>query len=106
MRFVIGLNLACKPVWWLVDEDDRVLAWAGRAFASLAYADQAAHDYRVNADDPEYRVQARASGVWRWTSWRPGGTRVAISGDWYPSERAAREAAERVQLLAGTALGP
>jgi hypothetical protein len=56
MKFVIETNLASQPAWWLVDDDeDRVLAWAGRTFVSLAYADQAAHDFRVNADDPDYR---------------------------------------------------
>lgn len=50
-----------------------------------AYADQAAHDFRVNADDPDYRVRTKAGGSWQW---------------------AARDAARRVRRQAGTAIGP
>jgi len=106
MKFVIERNLASKPAWWLLDDDNRVVAWAGRTFVSLAYADQAAHDFRVNADDPDYRVHARTGGRWRWTAWRSEGIRVAISGDWFPTEGTARAAARRVQRQAGTAIGP
>ena len=51
MKFLIETNLASKPTWWLLDDDNRVIAWAGQTYPSLAYADQAAHDFRVNADD-------------------------------------------------------
>jgi hypothetical protein len=108
VKFVINTDLAGSPGWWLVDTDDhdRVLAWAGRTFVSLAYADQAAHDFRVNCGDPDYRFHARASGGWRWTAWRPEGVRVAMSGEWFITQHAAREAARQVQELAGTAIGP
>lgn len=106
MRFIIETDLASCPAWWLVDDDDHVVAWAGRTFVSLAFADQAAHDFRVNADDPDYRVHAGAGGSWRWAAWRPEGVRVAVSGDWFPSAGVAREAARRVQRQAGTAIGP
>jgi hypothetical protein len=106
MKFVIETNLASKPAWWLLDDDDRVLAWAGRTFVSLAYADQAAHDFRVNADDPDYRVQAGAGDRWRWTAWRSEGVRVAASGYSFTSEAAARDAARLVKRHAGTAIGP
>jgi hypothetical protein len=106
MKFVIETNLASKPAWWLLDDDNRVVAWAGNTFVSLAYADQAAHDFRVNADDPDYRVHAKAGGRWRWTAWRSEGIRVAVSGDWFNSEDAARDAARRVQRQACTAIGP
>ena len=106
MRFIIETNLASKPAWWLLDDDNRVLAWAGRTFVSLAYADQSAHDFRVNAEDPDYRVHAKAGGRWRWTAWRPEGVRVAVSADWFPSEEAARHAARLVQQQACTAIGP
>jgi hypothetical protein len=87
-------------------DDSRVVAWAGRTFVSLAYADQAAHDFRVNADVPDYRFRGKAGGGWRWTAWRPEGIRVAVSGDWFPAEDAACDAARRVQERAGTAMGP
>lgn len=106
MRFVIGTNLVSEPAWWLVDDDDRTLAWAGRTFESLAFADQAAHDFRVSAEDPRYRFHVKASGVWRWTAWGPGESRVAISGEWYHTERAARVAADAVRRQAATAIGP
>lgn len=106
MKFVVGADLASKPAWWLVDDDHRVVAWAGRTFVSLAYADQAAHDFRVNAGHPDYRVDAEAGGCWQWAAWCPEAVRVAVSGDWFPSEEAARDAARRVQQQAGTAIGP
>jgi len=106
MKFVIESNLAGKPAWWLVDDEDQVLAWAGHTFVSLAYADQAAHDFRVNADDPDYRVQRQSGGRWRWTAWRSSGTRVAVSGESFFSRDVARDAARRVQRQACTAIGP
>lgn len=106
MRFVIEKNLASKAAWWLLDDDGRVVAWAGRTYLSLAHADQAAHDFRVNADDPDYRIESKTSGRWQWTAWRPEGIRVAVSGDWFASEAAARVGARRVQHQACTAIGP
>jgi hypothetical protein len=106
MKFVIGTNLACEPAWWLLDDDNRVVAWAGRTYPSLAYADQAAHDFRVNADDPDYRVRRKRGGRWQWTAWRPEGVRVAVSGGWFISEASALSAARRVQQQACTAIGP
>ena len=106
MKFVIERNLASRPAWWLLDDDNRVVAWAGRTFVGLALADQAAHDFRVNADDPDYRIQAKAGDRWRWTAWRSEGVRVAVSGDWFPDKGAARDAARRVQQQACTAIGP
>jgi hypothetical protein len=107
MKFVIETNLASQPAWWLVDDDgDRVLAWAGRTFVSRAYADEAAHDFRVNADDPDYRVHAQSGGRWRWTAWRSSGIRVAVSGESYFSKDSARDAAQQVQRQACTAIGP
>jgi hypothetical protein len=106
MRFIVETNVASRPAWWLLDDDDRVVAWAGQTFASLGYADEAAHDFRVNADDPDYRVHAKAGGRWRWSAWWPEGVRVAVSGGWFPSAAAAHEAARRVQHQACTAIGP
>jgi hypothetical protein len=106
VKFIVEENLASRPAWWLLDDDKVVVAWAGRTFASLAYADQAAHDFRVNADDPDYRVHAGPHGRWRWTFWRSEGARVAVSGAWFASEDAAREAARHVQRHAVTAIGP
>lgn len=106
LRFIVETNLASSPAWWLVDDADHVVAWAGRTFVSLAYADQAAHDFRVNTDDPDYRVRTRAGGDWQWAAWRPEGVRVAVSGDWFSSGEAARDAARRVRQQACTAIGP
>jgi hypothetical protein len=106
VRFIVETNVASRPAWWLLDDDDLAVAWAGHTFASLASADEAAHDFRVNADDPDYRVRAQSGGHWGWTAWRPEGVRVAVSGAWFPSEQAARDAARRVQHQACTAIGP
>lgn len=106
MKFVIEKNLASEPAWWLLDDDNRVVAWAGRTFVSFAYADQAAHDFRVNADDSDYRVHAKARCRWRWTAWRSEGIRVAVSGGWFRDEGAARDAARGVRQQAGVAIGP
>jgi len=106
MKFVIETNLASKAAWWLLDDDERVVAWAGRTYGSLTHADEAAHDFRVNADDTDYKVHVKSGGQWRWTAWRSEGIRVAVSSDWYPDEDAARDAARRVQEQACTAIGP
>ena len=106
MKFIVETNMESNPAWWLVDDDDHVVAWAGQTFASLAHADQAAHDFRVTADEPDYRVRAKASGRWRWDAWRPEGIRVAVSGDWFHSEKAARDAARLVRQQCCTAIGP
>jgi hypothetical protein len=106
MRFIIETDRANSPTWRLVGDDDRVIAWAGRTFVSLAYADQAAHDFRVSAEDPDYRVNSRAGGDWQWAAWHPEGVRVAVSGDWFPREQDARNAARQVQQQACTAIGP
>jgi hypothetical protein len=106
MRFIIETDRANSPTWRLVGDDDRVIAWAGRTFVSLAYADQAAHDFRVSAEDPDYRVNSRAGGDWQWAAWHPVGVRVAVSGDGFPSEQDARNAARQVQQQACTAIGP
>jgi uncharacterized protein YegP (UPF0339 family) len=105
MKFVIETNLASKAAWWLLD-DDRAVAWAGTTYLSLTDADQAAHDFRVSADDTDYRVHVKSGGQWRWTAWHSEGTRVAVSSDWYADEDAARNAARRVQQEACTAIGP
>jgi hypothetical protein len=52
MRFNIETDRANGPTWRLVGDDDRVIAWAGRTFVSLAYADQAAHDVRGHENVP------------------------------------------------------
>ena len=86
---------------------DGQLRNAGRAgLAEDIVADQAAHDFRVTADEPDYRVRAKASGRWRWDAWRPEGIRVAVSGDWFHSEKAARDAARLVRQQCCTAIGP
>jgi hypothetical protein len=106
MKFVIEMNLSSRPAWWLVDDDHRVVAWAGKTFSTMGQADEAAHDFRVNADDPDYWVQPATGGRWRWTAWRPEGARVAASVDLFASEDAASAAARCVQQQACTALGP
>jgi hypothetical protein len=57
-------------------------------------------------EDPDYRLDSRAGGDWRWAAWRPEGVRVAVSGLRFPSEQAARSAGRRVRNQAGTAIGP
>lgn len=106
MRFVVRKDLAPEPAWWLLDHPDHVIAWAGRTFATLAHAEQAAHEFRIGAEVPDYRVQARPGGRWWWTAWRTERDRVAVSADWFGSEAEARAAALRVQGAAGAAVGP
>ena len=62
MKFIIETNLASSPAWWPVD-DDRVVAWAGRTFVSLTYADQAAHDVRVKGFSSEEAARDAARRV-------------------------------------------
>ena len=105
MNLDIASKLSEKPAWWPLD-DDRVVAWAGRTFDSLDQADLAVGEFRVNPEDPDHRVQARFGSSSSWTAWRSEGARVAASGDWFPDEGAARDAARRVRQRAATALLP
>jgi hypothetical protein len=106
MKFVIETSHPGESAWWLVDDDRRVLAWAGRTFADPAHADEAAHEFRVGADDPDFRVHEQAGGSWWWTAWSPDGVRVAVSGESFLSRDAAHDAAGRVRARARVAIGP
>lgn len=106
MKFVIEVNQASRATWWLVDDEDRVLAWAGTTFFNLAYADEAAHEFRINADEPEFRIIADAGGRWSWAALCSAGTSVAVSGRSFSSQDKAYDAARHVQLQACTAIGP
>lgn len=49
---------------------------------------------------------ASAGACWQWTDGRPEGVQLAVSGDWFPSEKAAREAARQARRRACVAVGP
>ena len=36
----------------------------------------AAHDFRVNAEDPDDRVRTKPGGTWQWVAWRRAGTAI------------------------------
>ena len=72
----------------------------------MLYGDGRPQPWMIAADDPGYRVPTRAGGDWQWVAWRSEGVRVAVSGDWFPSEESARDAARRVRQQACTAIGP
>lgn len=106
MRFLVEFAPAGLPAWWLVDDGERVIAWSGTTFDSLAIADQAAHSFRVESDGREYRMHSGDGDTWRWTAWDGAGERVAVSGRWFGSEAEARHSALGVDDLAGAAIGP
>lgn len=106
MRFVVESSVSGQPAWWLIDHDGLVVAWSGTTYASLALADHAAHRFRVETDGRQFRLQERRGRTWRWTAWNAAGERVAVSGDWFATTTEASEAAGRMAVLAGAAIGP
>lgn len=106
LRFVVKDNAVKQPAWWLVDPDGVVLAWSGHTFATLAHADHAAHDFRVDGHSCRFRLERSAYGRWRWVAWRAGEVRVAVSSVWSADRATARESLEQMLPLLALAIGP
>ena len=78
MRFQVETGEHDPPSWWLIDDDGHPMAWAGVHFSSLAAADQAAHQFRTEAESAVIEVDPVAELGWRWSAWL--GTDNRVSG--------------------------
>ena len=105
MRFIVENNRAGEPSWWLVGDDNRVLACAGLAYPSQATADMAAHDFRTGGTGIEFQVIEGPDGTWRWTASNGAGA-VATSCDAFTSQAAALAAVDEVRAALPLAIGP
>lgn len=105
-RFLVELDQADDPTWWLLDRERRIVAWSGQGFPTLGHADRAAHEFRVQPRAPLYRVHRRSDDLWWWSAWASDGARVAISGAWFHTEASAGAAAAAIPSLVSAALGP
>ena len=102
MRFAVGQNQAGNYTWWLYAANNKMVAWAGEAFASQYNAQRAAASFKAGAYWARYEVYLDSGQAWRWRAWR-GSDKVAASGESFSSKSAAEAAAENVRLNAGSA---
>ena len=105
MRFQIGNNTASQPSWWLYAANNKLVAWAGEAFASTANARRAAAALKAGAATARYEIYLDSGDKYRWRAWRSS-DKVAASGESFSSRTAAQVAADNVRDSAGTATMP
>lgn len=103
MKFKTGDVASGRPSWWLYDADNQVIAWAGDMFASLIEAQVAVDDFRFGASRARFELYLDRTGQWRWRALADG-QKVASSTMTYPSEIAARRAANLVKTTAAHAV--
>jgi uncharacterized protein YegP (UPF0339 family) len=105
MRLTVGTHYAGQTSWWLHGENNRVVAWAGRTFDSVADAKQAANDFKRWAAAAEFDIYDGARGSWRWRVVR-GKQIVAVSANGFTTKQNARRAAENVKTNAPASTEP
>ncbi|MCY7396465.1 MAG: hypothetical protein LH468_10005 [Nocardioides sp.] len=96
MRFRAGEVIAQQPSWWLYDETNEVVAWAGETYPSLRVAEDAADDFRSGATRAKFELFQDRSSQWRWRAYAADRL-VASSGEAFLSQIAARRAANLVR---------
>jgi len=106
LKFQVETGEHDPPSWWLIDDDGHPMAWAGVHFSSLAAADQAAHQFRAEAESAVIEVDPVAELGWRWSAWLGTDNRVAVSCGTFPEKESAVQAARLVLDSATRAIGP
>lgn len=102
MRFKTGEVIAAQPTWWLYGADNRLAAWAGQTYPSVAHAEAAAASFRYGASRAKFELFQDRQGRWRWRAW-VSDVQIASSSDVFASEIAARRDANQVRdSIAGT----
>jgi uncharacterized protein YegP (UPF0339 family) len=95
MRLTVGTHYAGQTTWWLIGQNNRVVAWARRTFDSVTGAGKAADDFKMRSAAAEFEIYDGARGSWRWRAWHAQ-QRVAISANGFTTKQNARRAAENV----------
>jgi uncharacterized protein YegP (UPF0339 family) len=105
MRLTVGTHYAGQTSWWLSGQNNRVVAWAGRTFDTVAGATRAADDFKMCSTTAEFEVYDGVRGSWRWRAW-DAHQQVAVSANGFTTKQNARRAAESVQANASASTGP
>lgn len=95
MRFKTG-EVTERPTWWLYGTDNALVAWAGETFERPEQADHAAEAFRYSAGRAKFELFQDRQQRWRWRA-VVSDVKVASSSDVFPSEIAARRAANIVR---------
>lgn len=96
MRFKTGEVIAEQPTWWLYAADNTLVAWAGDTFSTHHQAERAAEDFRHQATRARFELFQDRQGRWRWRAVLRD-DKIASSSEVFPSEIAARRAANAVR---------
>lgn len=94
------------PSWWLHGPDDEVLAWAGRYFATLAFAAREAAVFKSAASAVDYEVYRQPDGGWGWKAIEPVGYCMANSAENFAHPGQARRATRSIRKHVSGASGP
>ena len=105
MIFHVALDQNGKPSWWLYGANNELLAWAGRYYASLAFARKEASAFRAIASTATYEIHPHPDDSWSWRVIQPVDYYMAYSVPSFASSTAARRAARKVRKGAARASG-
>lgn len=103
MIFLVALGQGGAPSWWLYSADGDVLAWAGRYFVSLAFAQQEASTFKSAASRAKYEIYPHSDGGWGWRALQPVDYYMAFSSGSYTWAAHARRAARKIEKRASGA---
>lgn len=105
MRFSVNYDQGGNATWRLHATNNKLVAWAGESFYSLANASRAAAAFKAGAATARYDVYLDHGRNYRWRAWR-GSDKVASSGESFADRWSAERAAANVRDNAPTAFGP
>lgn len=105
MAFRVALGHSGQPSWWLYGANDEILAWAGRYYASLAFAHNEASAFKSAALRAQYEIYPHPDGGWGWRAVQPVDYYMAYSARGFKRTAEARRAARIVKTLARRAAG-
>jgi hypothetical protein len=106
MKFLVGLGPSGSPSWWLYGSNDEMLAWAGRYFASLEYAQRSALAFKSSAAAAKFEVYPYGDGGWRWRTLQYIDYYMAYSPGSFNEAAHARRAARNIAKGVSRAAGP
>jgi uncharacterized protein len=105
MLLTVGAHYAGQTSWWLNGQNNRVVAWAGKTFASVTGARRAAEDFKTCSATADFEIYDEPRGTWRWRAWHAQ-HQVAVSANGFTTKQNARRAAENVRANASASSGP